>query len=59
MEKKPFKALQWAFLLLAVVVTCSGCFWGGGRGYRDHGGDGDHGGYGDHGAYDDHGGDRH
>jgi hypothetical protein len=43
MKKKPFKVLQWAFLLLAIVVTCSGCFWGGPgyygrRGYYGGGG---------------------
>jgi hypothetical protein len=29
MKKKPIKVLQWALLLLAIVVTCSGCFWAG------------------------------
>jgi hypothetical protein len=46
MQKKPLKALQWAFLLLGIVVTCSGCFWGRDRGYHDDHGYGDHGGYG-------------
>jgi len=47
MKKKSFKAIQWAFLLLAIVATCSGCFWGG-PGYYGHRGyyhDGYHDGY--------------
>lgn len=29
MTKKPLKVLQWVFLLLAIIVSCSGCFWAG------------------------------
>jgi len=36
MKKKPFKLLQWALLLLAIIVSCSGCIWVG-PGYYHHG----------------------
>lgn len=56
MKKSTVKAVQWALLLLAMVVISSGCFWPyGDRGYgrRGYGHDG-----GDRGGYDRGGGDR-